>query len=231
MDDDDDDERITNIRGDCEGTWYVGTFGTLAMIFLLWNFCYVVLKAPSRIFWFVLFFFIRILPSCLGNVNFTMYVQPGYFSKKVAGYERVRQKKMEQNFLEMKAAGINVPNSLFGNFGLNQSGSGKGNDKEKDIGFVVNGDPDYEPCDGEGRVTSDGDNDDPSESQADQVKGTGPRKKKGCSSAQLLKKSQRTQEDGGSPQGATQAQQLPTSPTEQTDMFCSPHTVVGCVGE
>ncbi|KAF7145894.1 hypothetical protein RHSIM_Rhsim04G0152600 [Rhododendron simsii] len=83
------------------------------------------------------------------------------------------------------------------------------NDKKKDIGCIVNGNPDYEPCDGEGRVTSDSDNDDPSRSQANQVKGTGPRKKKGCSSAQLLKKSQRTQETGGSPQGATQAQQLP----------------------
>ncbi|XP_058187994.1 uncharacterized protein LOC131304674 isoform X2 [Rhododendron vialii] len=64
-----------------------------------------------------------------------------------------------------------------------------------------------------------------------QVKDTGPRKKKGCSSAQLLKKSQRTQEDGGSPQGATQAQLLPTSYTEQTDMFCSPHMVAGCVDD
>ncbi|KAG5557317.1 hypothetical protein RHGRI_007537 [Rhododendron griersonianum] len=137
---------------------------------------------------------------------------------------------MEQNFLEMKALGINMPKSLLGNY-EEIYGNGKGNDKKKDIGRVVNGDPDYEPCDGEGRVTSDSDNDDPSASQANQVKGTSPRKKKGCSSAQLLKKSQRTQEDGGSPQGATQAQQLPTSPTEQTDMFCSPHTVVGCVGE
>ncbi|KAI8560011.1 hypothetical protein RHMOL_Rhmol04G0221600 [Rhododendron molle] len=160
-----------------------------------------------------------------------MYVQPGYFAKKLEGYERVRQKKMEQNFIEMEAAGISLPKSLFGNFGLNESGNGKGNDKKKDIGRVVNGDPDYEPCDDEGRVTSDSDNDDPSGSQANQVQGTGPRKKKGCSSAQLLKKSQTTQEDGGSPQGATQAQQLPLSPTEQTDLFCSPHTVVSCVGE
>ncbi|KAF7140038.1 hypothetical protein RHSIM_Rhsim06G0121300 [Rhododendron simsii] len=172
------------------------------------------------------FFFFN---SYLAIVPWTMYIQPGYFSKKLAGYERVRQKKMEQNLLEMKAAGINVPNSLFGNFGLNQSGSGKGNDKEKDIGRVVNGDPDYEPCDGEGRVASDSDNDDPSGPLTNQVKGTSPRKKKGCSSAQLLKKSQRTQEDGGSSRGATQAQQLPTLPIEQTDMFCSPHTVVGCV--
>ncbi|KAF7145332.1 hypothetical protein RHSIM_Rhsim04G0083300 [Rhododendron simsii] len=105
----------------------------------------------------------------------------------------------------------------------------KGNDKEKDIGRVVNGDPDYEPCDGEGRVASDSDNDYPSGSLANQVKGTGPRKKKGCSSAQLLKKSQITQQYGGSSQGATQAQQLPTLPIKQTDMFCNPHTVVGCV--
>ncbi|KAI8530608.1 hypothetical protein RHMOL_Rhmol11G0072500 [Rhododendron molle] len=114
----------------------------------------------------------------------------------------------------MKAVGINVPKSIFGSLGLNQSGNGKGNDQKKDIGHVVIVDPDYEPCDGEERVTSDGDNDDPPGFQANQVKSTGPRKKKDCSSAQLLKKSQRTQEDGGSPQGSTQAKQLPTSPTE-----------------
>ncbi|KAF7128000.1 hypothetical protein RHSIM_Rhsim11G0005200 [Rhododendron simsii] len=82
---------------------------------------------------------------------------------------------------------------------------------------------------GEERLTSNSDNDDPSGSKINEVNGTGPRKKKACSSAQPLRKSQRTQEQGGSTQGAAQAQQPPTSPTEQTDMFCSPHTVVGCM--
>ncbi|KAF7154595.1 hypothetical protein RHSIM_Rhsim01G0043800 [Rhododendron simsii] len=109
---------------------------------------------------------------------------------------------MEQNLVELKAAGIkNVPKFLLG---LNQSANGKVNDKEEvDIGRAVNGDEDFVPSDDS--------------------------TKKACSSAQPLRKSQRNQEQGGSTQEATQAEQLPTSPTEQPDMFCSPRTVVGCV--
>ncbi|KAF7154287.1 hypothetical protein RHSIM_Rhsim01G0136300 [Rhododendron simsii] len=145
----------------------------------------------------------------------------------LTGYQRLKQKRMEQNLVELKAAGIkNVPKSLFG---LNQSGNGKSDDKEKnDIGCrAIDGDEHCVLFDGEERLSSNSDSDDPMGSKANKVKGTGLRKEKGCSSAQPLRKSQRTQEGGGSPQGATQTQQLPTSPTEQTNMFCSPHTVIG----
>ncbi|KAG5547304.1 hypothetical protein RHGRI_013100 [Rhododendron griersonianum] len=153
-----------------------------------------------------------------------MYIQPRHLSKMLTGYERLKQKKMEQNLVQLKAAGIkNVPKLLLG---LNQSANSKVNDKEEvDIGRAVDGDEDFVLFHGEERLSSNSDNDDPSGSKTNEVNVTGPRKKKACSSAQPLRKSQRTQEQGGSTQGATQAEQLPTPPTEQTDMFCSPHTV------
>ncbi|KAG5565728.1 hypothetical protein RHGRI_001594 [Rhododendron griersonianum] len=159
-----------------------------------------------------------------------MYIQPRHLSKMLTSYERLKQKKMDQNLVQLKAARVkNVPKFLLG---LNQSANCKVNDKEEvDIGRAVDGDEDVVLFDGEERLSSNSDNDDPSGSKTNEVNGTGPRKKKACSSAQPLRKSQRTQEQGGSTQGATQAQQLPTSPTEQTDMFYSSHTVVGCVGE
>ncbi|KAG5557373.1 hypothetical protein RHGRI_007585 [Rhododendron griersonianum] len=124
---------------------------------------------------------------------------------------------MDQNLVQLKAAGVkNVPKFLLG---LDQSANCKVNDKEEvDIGRAVDGDEDVVLFDGEERLSSNSDNDDPSGSKTNEVNGTGPRKKKACSSAQPLRKSQRTQEQGGSTQGAPQAQQLPTSPTEQTDM-------------
>ncbi|KAG5536557.1 hypothetical protein RHGRI_024095 [Rhododendron griersonianum] len=84
-------------------------------------------------------------------------------------------------------------------------------------------DEDYLPSNGEGRVRN-----------------AGPGKKKGPSDAQPLRKSQRTQEKGrqaiqiqphtvlaeGMAAVATQPTQLPTSPTEQTNPFGSPHTIV-----
>ncbi|KAI8525259.1 hypothetical protein RHMOL_Rhmol13G0216700 [Rhododendron molle] len=158
-----------------------------------------------------------------------MYIQPRHLSKMLTGYERLKQRKMDQNLVQLKAAGIkNVPKFLLG---LNQSANGKVNDKEEvDIGCAVDGDEDAVLFDGEERLSSNSDNADPLGSKTNEVNGTGPRKK-ACCSAQPLRKSQRTQEQGGSTQGATQAQQLPASSIEQTDMFCSPHTVVGCVGE
>ncbi|XP_058189675.1 uncharacterized protein LOC131307269 isoform X4 [Rhododendron vialii] len=157
-----------------------------------------------------------------------MYIQPRHLSKMLTSYERLKQKKMDQNLVQLRAAGVkNVPKFLLG---LNQSANIKVNDKEEvDIGCAVDGDEDVVLFDGEERLCSNNDNDDPSGSKTNEVNGTCPRNKKDCSSAQPLRKSQRTQEQGGSTQGATQAQQLPTSPTEQPDLFCSPHTVVGCV--
>ncbi|KAI8524075.1 hypothetical protein RHMOL_Rhmol13G0121000 [Rhododendron molle] len=159
-----------------------------------------------------------------------MYIQPMHLSKMLTDYERLKQKKMDQNLVELKAAGIkNVPKFLLG---LNQSANSKVNDKEEvDIGRAVDGDEDFVLSDGEERLSANSDNDDPLGSKTNKVNGIGSRKKKACSTVQPLRKSQRTQEQGGSTQGATQAEQLPTSPSEQTDMFCSPHTVVGCVGE
>ncbi|KAF7149514.1 hypothetical protein RHSIM_Rhsim02G0155500 [Rhododendron simsii] len=102
---------------------------------------------------------------------------------------------MEQNLVELQAARIkNVPKSLFG---LNLSGNGKGNDKEKNnIGRAVDGVEDFVLFDGEERLSSNSDNDDPLGSKANKVNGTStvPRNKKGGSSAQPLRKSQRTQE-------------------------------------
>ncbi|XP_058186184.1 uncharacterized protein LOC131303364 [Rhododendron vialii] len=158
-------------------------------------------------------------------LNSNMYIQPRHLSKMLTSYERLKQKKMDQNLVQLKAAGVkNVPKFFLG---LNNI---KVNDKEEvDIRRAVDGDEDVILFDGEERSCSNNDNDDPSGSKTNEVNGTGPRNKKDCSSAQPLRKSQRTQEQGGSTQGATQAQQLPTSPTEQPDMFCTPHTVVGCV--
>ncbi|KAF7152180.1 hypothetical protein RHSIM_Rhsim01G0163400 [Rhododendron simsii] len=150
---------------------------------------YVVLKAPPRGFY------------DLETYEETVDTSSRTQDVSALGYERLRQKKMEQNLAKLKVAEIkNVPKFLLG---LNQSANGKVNDKEEvDIGRAVDGDNDF-------------------------VNGIDSRKKKACSSAQPLRKSQRTQEQGGSTQGETQVEQLPTSLTEQTDMFCSPHTVVG----
>ncbi|KAI8566169.1 hypothetical protein RHMOL_Rhmol02G0019100 [Rhododendron molle] len=138
-----------------------------------------------------------------------MYIQPRQLSKMLTGYERLKQRKMDQNLVQLKAAGIkNVPKFLLG---LNQSANGKVNDKEEvDIGCAVDGDEDAVLFDGEERLSSNSDNVDPSGSKTNEVNGTGPREK-ACCSAQPQRKSQRTQEQGGSTQGATQAQQLPAS--------------------
>ncbi|KAF7129865.1 hypothetical protein RHSIM_Rhsim10G0166000 [Rhododendron simsii] len=100
-----------------------------------------------------------------------MYIQPGYFFKKLTGYERVNQKRIEINLVELPAAGIkNVPKSFFG---LNLSGNGKVNDKEKnDIGRAVDGVEDFDLFDGEERLSSNSDNDDPLGSKANKVKET-----------------------------------------------------------
>ncbi|XP_058200640.1 uncharacterized protein LOC131315545 [Rhododendron vialii] len=99
-----------------------------------------------------------------------MYIQPRHLSKMLTSYERLKQKKMDQNLVQLKAAGVkNVPKFLLG---LNQSANIKVNDKEEvDIGRAVDGDEDVVLFDGEERLCSNNDNDDPSGSITNEVYG------------------------------------------------------------
>ncbi|KAG5562952.1 hypothetical protein RHGRI_005629 [Rhododendron griersonianum] len=178
-----------------------------------------------------------------------MYVSPGFLSQQLTGYEKSRNRNVEENLQVLESFGIKSLSKAL--FGSNHSGNTKGTHKRKNKAGHGNIDEDYLPSNGEGRVSSSEEDDDSSDddvssgSQASKVTSTGqgkkngPGKKKGTSDAQPLRKSQRTQENGcqalqiqphtvlaeGMTEVAAQPTQLPTSPTEQTNPFGSPHTI------
>ncbi|KAI8537840.1 hypothetical protein RHMOL_Rhmol09G0055400 [Rhododendron molle] len=179
-----------------------------------------------------------------------MYVSPGFLSQQLTGYEKFRNRNVEENLQVLESFGIKSLSKAL--FGSNHGGNTKGTHKRKNKAGHGNIDEDYLPSNGEGRVSSSEEDDDSSDddvssgSQANKVTRTGPGKKngpgekKGTSDAQPLRKSQRTQENGcqdlqiqahtilaeGMAEVAAQPTQLPTSPTEQTNPFGSPHTIV-----
>ncbi|XP_058186968.1 uncharacterized protein LOC131303923 [Rhododendron vialii] len=131
-------------------------------------------------------------------------------------------------------------------FGSKPKASGKstkeGNNK---VGHGAN--LDYIPPEGGEILSSCSDNDVSSRSQAKKAKVMGPRKKRGTSTTQALRKSQRIQKEGGSPNGTTsslateptvnhaegmsvmvaQPSELPTSPTNETNQHSSLPNVRG----
>ncbi|KAG5536858.1 hypothetical protein RHGRI_010702 [Rhododendron griersonianum] len=183
-----------------------------------------------------------------------MYVSPGFLSQQLTGYEKFRNRNVEENLQVLESFGIKSLSKAL--FGSNHSGNTKGTHKRKNKAGHGNIDEDYLPSNGEGRVSSSEEDDDSSDddvssgSQANKVTSTGqgkkngPGKKKGTSDAQPLRKSQRTQENGcqalqiqphtvlaeGMTEVAAQPTQLPTSPTEQTNPFGSPHTIASSTG-
>ncbi|KAG5548776.1 hypothetical protein RHGRI_014206 [Rhododendron griersonianum] len=183
-----------------------------------------------------------------------MYVSPGFLSQQLTGNEKSRNRNVEENLQVLESFGIKSLSKAL--FGSNHSGNTKGTHKRKNKAGHGNIDEDYLPSNGEGRVSSSEEDDDSSDddvssgSQANKVTSTGqgkkngPGKKKGTSDAQPLRKSQRTQENGcqalqiqphtvlaeGMTEVAAQPTQLPTSPTEQTNPFGSPHTIASSTG-
>ncbi|KAF7129733.1 hypothetical protein RHSIM_Rhsim10G0126600 [Rhododendron simsii] len=172
-----------------------------------------------------------------------MYVSPGFLSQQLTGYEKKRNRNVEKNLQVLESFGIkSLSRALFGS---NHSGNTKDTHKRKNKAGHGNIYEDYLPSNGEGRVSSSEEDDDSSDddvssgSQANKVRSTGPGKKKSRSDAQPLRKSQRSQENGhqalqiqphivlaeGMTEVAAQPTQLPTSPTEQTNPFGSPHTI------
>ncbi|KAF7127811.1 hypothetical protein RHSIM_Rhsim11G0006000 [Rhododendron simsii] len=189
-----------------------------------------------------------------------MYVRPGFLSQQLTGYEKKRNRNVEENLQVLESFGIKSLSKAL--FGSNHSGNTKGTHKKKNKTGHGNIDEDYLPSNGEGRVSSSEEDDDSSDddvssgSQANkhtlllflflflfQVKSTGPGKKKSPSDPQPLRKLQITQANGcqalriqphtvlveGMTEVAAQPTQLPTSPTEQTNPFGSPHTIASSI--
>ncbi|KAG5543555.1 hypothetical protein RHGRI_016331 [Rhododendron griersonianum] len=166
--------------------------------------------------------------------------------------EKERQETIKHNLKELEAVGIDparlksMAMSLFGSKPkANGESTKEGNNK---VGHGA--DPDYIPPKGVEILSSYSDNDESSRSQAKKTKVMGPGKKRGTSTTQTLRKSQRIQKEGASPNGATsslpteptanhaegmsvmvaQPSELPTSPTDETNQHSSLPNVGGSMG-
>ncbi|KAF7132443.1 hypothetical protein RHSIM_Rhsim09G0079100 [Rhododendron simsii] len=163
--------------------------------------------------------------------------------------EKERQETIKRNLKELEAVGIDparLKSMAMSLSGSKPKTSGKST-KEGNNKVGHGADPDYTPPEGGEILSSCSDNDESSGSQAKKAKVVGPGKKRVTSTTQALRKSQRIQKEGGSPNGATsslpteptanhadgmsvmvaQASELPTSPTDETNQHSSLPNVGG----
>ncbi|KAF7123195.1 hypothetical protein RHSIM_Rhsim12G0114600 [Rhododendron simsii] len=166
--------------------------------------------------------------------------------------EKERQETIKHNLKELEAVGIDparLKSMAMSLSGSKPKTSGKST-KEGNNKVGHGADPDYTPPEGGEILSSCSDNDESSGSQAKKAKVVGPGKKRVTSTTQALRKSQRIQKEGGSPNGATsslpteptsnrvegmsvmvaQASGLPTSPTDETNQHSSLPNVGGSTG-
>ncbi|KAG5535302.1 hypothetical protein RHGRI_023169 [Rhododendron griersonianum] len=166
--------------------------------------------------------------------------------------EKERQETIKHNLKELEAVGIDparLKSMAMSLFGSKPKASGEST-KEGNNKVGHGADPDYIPPKGVEILSSYSDNDESSRSQAKKTKVMGPGKKRGTSTTQTLRKSQRIQKEGASPNGATsslpteptdnhaegmsvmvaQPSELPTSPTDETNQHSSLPNVGGSMG-
>ncbi|XP_058181020.1 uncharacterized protein LOC131299474 isoform X1 [Rhododendron vialii] len=187
-----------------------------------------------------------LLEHCLRK----MFIQLGYLNKEMTGIEKDRQERIKQNLREIEAAGLDITAMkamTMSLYGPKQKANGKTTKEGKNKVGHGTTDEEFLPPEGEENLSVYSDDDESSRSQAKKAKVMGPGKKRGTSTTQVLRKSQRTQvlrksqrnqEEGGSSNGATST--LPRQPLADNgqvmsmvaanDQHASVPTTSNCLG-